>query len=554
MKRLFIVNFLFLWGFSSLSWAVLSSDEVKSSIKRDALRAEGLNKKEASASAFKRLAHAIDKIESGADVNLADSKGISALMLAVHVNCFDAVDYLLSQGADPEQKAKIGKSALEFAREERIKTLLMENTPLLRNEKEALAWIEKRRAILEKELGDFDNREYRKGLDVEKRFDLLEIAQQKAALGSMKKIIEEKLMEGADINAYKYYSRPIFSVNGDGQMAGLTYCATPLSLACRVGSASLVRLILKKNASVHTSEDAQLRGTLGGTPLENAVTSGNLSLVKLLFERDADIEKEKSKHSLVDNAVSTGNVELLRFLLEKGCVLEKGERNDSLTYHAMAHGGKKSREMVEFLISQGAGSLDCALAAALGDEDRENVEYFKGKGAKIGSQAVARVAQNRKNGEEALKALIKQGIPETELGEGIVNIMNVAQFMDLDMAPRVEIIIQEGGVSPKTIEQGSAWQYLAYCLDNKWVKEYMKKMLDVFLRNKVNINAVSGRNLETLLMRVVKQKGDGCPLDYVDYLLSKGADPHIKDNKGKTALDYAQKEEVKALLLSKMKK
>ena len=54
-------------------------------------------------------------IESGGDVNVADRMGNTPLMLAVIDDHVDVVKYLLSNGADPKRKNKVGETALDIA-------------------------------------------------------------------------------------------------------------------------------------------------------------------------------------------------------------------------------------------------------------------------------------------------------------------------------------------------------------------------------------------------------------------------------------------------------
>ncbi|MGE3954250.1 MAG: ankyrin repeat domain-containing protein [Parachlamydiales bacterium] len=66
--------------------------------------------------------------EEGADVNLVNSGGFTALHLAAHQGHTEVLGYLLDKGADVKQKTEAGCSALHFAagngREEIVSTLL----------------------------------------------------------------------------------------------------------------------------------------------------------------------------------------------------------------------------------------------------------------------------------------------------------------------------------------------------------------------------------------------------------------------------------------------
>ncbi|MEG1638933.1 MAG: ankyrin repeat domain-containing protein, partial [Erysipelotrichaceae bacterium] len=56
-------------------------------------------------------------IENGADVNMCDNNGCTALMRSAYAGYKDLVDYLLSHGADKELLDKEGRKAVHYVRE-----------------------------------------------------------------------------------------------------------------------------------------------------------------------------------------------------------------------------------------------------------------------------------------------------------------------------------------------------------------------------------------------------------------------------------------------------
>jgi len=64
-------------------------------------------------------------LEMGADVNAADDKGITAIMVAVKRKDEDSIKFLMRAGADPYRKNKDGLSARKIAELKGPKRLLI---------------------------------------------------------------------------------------------------------------------------------------------------------------------------------------------------------------------------------------------------------------------------------------------------------------------------------------------------------------------------------------------------------------------------------------------
>lgn len=71
-----------------------------------------------------RLTKLLKGIEKGKDVNAADKKGTTPLMLACKLGNKEAVYYLLLRGADAAAKSKSGKTAADFTKDPALKKLL----------------------------------------------------------------------------------------------------------------------------------------------------------------------------------------------------------------------------------------------------------------------------------------------------------------------------------------------------------------------------------------------------------------------------------------------
>ncbi len=64
-------------------------------------------------------------LNAGADANIQDDRGQSALMMATSAGYVDVVTQLLNHGAQRELKDNSGKSAIDFASEGKNKELIL---------------------------------------------------------------------------------------------------------------------------------------------------------------------------------------------------------------------------------------------------------------------------------------------------------------------------------------------------------------------------------------------------------------------------------------------
>ncbi|KII71125.1 Myotrophin [Thelohanellus kitauei] len=63
-------------------------------------------------------------LDSNADVNMCDEGGNSVLLTAIYEDHADCVELLLQRGADIKKVSPTGKTALEEANSERVKSIL----------------------------------------------------------------------------------------------------------------------------------------------------------------------------------------------------------------------------------------------------------------------------------------------------------------------------------------------------------------------------------------------------------------------------------------------
>ncbi len=95
----------------------------------------------------------------------------------------------------------------------------------------------------------------------------------------------------------------------------------PLTAAVKSGSASMVRLLLRKGANPNLPESWKGMPP-NGTPLEIASEKGLIEIAKLLIASGADVHKGGYWPPL-KTAVSNGHVEIAKLLLESGAKLDQ---------------------------------------------------------------------------------------------------------------------------------------------------------------------------------------------------------------------------------------
>ncbi|PGH09567.1 hypothetical protein GX51_00673 [Blastomyces parvus] len=183
-------------------------------------------------------------LERGADVNIQDHKGCTALSLAARRDDLPAVRLLLEQGADVNIQDREGYTALSLA-------AWKGDLPVIK--------------LLLKQ-GANVNIQDREGCTA------LSLAVRRGDLRAVRLLLEQ----GADVNIQ----------DREG--------CTALSLAAWKGDLPVIKLLLERGADVNI-QDCQRR-----TALSMAAEKDDLPLIEILFEKGADISQMSTKPILVD--------------------------------------------------------------------------------------------------------------------------------------------------------------------------------------------------------------------------------------------------------------
>lgn len=268
-------------------------------------------------------------LDRGADIDGADIDGVTPLMQAIGRQCGKTLEPLIHAGADLNARDKKGRTALSLAIDN---ANLTDVDVLLRGgaRPDLVSWVPSMLAAMK---GD------------------------RAA-------VERELEAGQDVN----------STTPDARLS-------PLMLAARFGSASVVAILLNRGARVD-DRDAE-----GRTALMHAAAGDNADVVRLLLNAGADPRAMSGEHTafvlaalygsvsaievLLDSglqidepagdgttaliqASSLGHVDAVRLLLRRGARIDaRDEKGATALMHA-ARGWRPSAELINLLVDHGA--------------------------------------------------------------------------------------------------------------------------------------------------------------------------------------------------------
>ncbi|KAN0070035.1 hypothetical protein V8E54_011616 [Elaphomyces granulatus] len=244
-------------------------------------------------------------LRAGARVDSADEIGGTPLSYAICNRHNGVVELLLKKGTQVDSLDNISKALLLSAAEkghEEVVELLLENgadleskdghnrTPLLcaaANGHEAMV-----KLLLEK------------GADLESNENYNQTPLLWAAVRGHEAVVKLLLEKGADLESKDFYDR------------------TPLLWAAVKGHKAVVKLLLEKGADLET------KSLSGQTPLSWAAEKGHEAVVKLLLEKGADLESKDCKgRAPLSWAAANGHKAVVKLLLEKGADLESKDRS-----------------------------------------------------------------------------------------------------------------------------------------------------------------------------------------------------------------------------------
>ncbi len=270
-------------------------------------------------------------LENGADINVKDAHGDTALHHVSKEGNIAVLELLCGQGADINMNNKNGQSALHLAAE-------LGNTPVVE--------------ILLRYDADIEQK------NEHSRHTALSIAASRGWTSTVGCLLKAR----APVNSRdRFGMTPLHAatIRGHLEIAEMLLTAkasvdakgdgsfTSLHLAVHEGHIEIVETLLKNGASVIAKDNVDT------TPLHYAVSRGYLEIVEILLKAGApvDIQDNKGRTPLYD-AAKEGHVEIAETLLKAGVSVGAKDNDGNTPLHRAADGGHL--EMVESLLKAGA--------------------------------------------------------------------------------------------------------------------------------------------------------------------------------------------------------
>jgi cytohesin len=327
------------------------------------------------------------------------------------------------------------------------------------------------------------------------------------------------LEKGADANAIAN------SKNSDSYHNGrrpLHNAATPQSMD---GSGDeenrlleIAKLLILKGADTNATD------VNGDTPLHLARTT---EMTALLIENGAKVDsRNQRKEQPIHRAAFDGDIGRIKILLAHGADLNAADNDDETPLDKAAFWER--REMMIFLLDQGARPTERTLLNAVNFGNIENLPLLTDRGVKITSQVY--LASDRAR-EKLLPLLDKEalrGISGTVLTAAVEN-EDLPKIKSLIAAGvQVDALSPADGCCANSEASGAqAIHFAAACSD--------AAIIAYLFKNGAKVDATTDTGAQPI--HIAAENGK---LEIVKFLLTAGAEPKAKRSDGKNAIELAQ--------------
>jgi serine/threonine-protein phosphatase 6 regulatory ankyrin repeat subunit B len=241
------------------------------------------------------------KIPSFNEVVNDTLNGKTPLLEAVEKGNYDAVKFLLENGADVKERDNNGETALQKA----ARAGKLEMVKYL---------IEKKSDV---------------NIKTNDKKTLLHLASDSGNIDTVKFVVKR----GLEVTAKDEYDQ------------------TPLHYACNSynGTLEVVSYLIENRA------DVKERDNRGETALHKAARAGKLEMVKYLIEKKSDVNiKTNSEETLLHLASYSGNIDTVKFLVELGLDVTAKDEYGQTLLHDACNTNNGTLEVVKYLIEKGA--------------------------------------------------------------------------------------------------------------------------------------------------------------------------------------------------------
>ncbi|XP_066156295.1 protein TANC2 isoform X3 [Euwallacea fornicatus] len=312
-------------------------------------------------------------LEFGAEVELSNNQGQTALSMASSKGHCDVVRQLIAAGASPGHADSVGYCALVHAARNgclNVVGYLLACDWILKNENDVeLAEAAQQALIAAAGQGHTEIVEY-----------LLDMAEVTADMADS--ITGETALTVAAANGCHTVCSALLS-------RGASICVknrkdvTPLLIAVKEGHWAVAERLIQNHAAIEQTDES------GRTPLMLAASEGHLGVIDLLLDKGSDVNME-DKEGLTPLcwACLRGKIQAAQSLVERGAGINHNDKTGRTPLDLAAYNGNPT--LVQFLLDRGAviEHVDIngmrPLDRAIGCKNIQVVQCFLKKGAKLG--------------------------------------------------------------------------------------------------------------------------------------------------------------------------
>jgi len=322
----------------------------------------------------------------------------------------------------------------------------------------------------------------------------------------------------------------------------LVFAATLSGQQAAITSEELLTLLRNGNTTeilqVFENDPQQMKANLGTglTPLHYAAYFGNVSVFDYLLNKGADLNTPDERGlAPVWFTISGQRPEMLRKLIALGADLSiTNEQGDNLLFRAIT---ARNPEIVQILLDKGFDPIKpngydiTPIEHAVGMNSVESIQLLMAKGAELKVPSSHSPLIHRATlspGVDALQYLLDRGFDINEIGKGgRTPLIMAVDFGNIEVA---RALIRRGADIHLATDDGILPMQIA-------VKKGSADLIDLFIAQKPDLNAVDGRTGKSMLHEAALRGNSAI----VSKLLAAGIDKNIKDKQGYTALSYACK-------------